>query len=91
MTDQDRADVMKKVLDLAKADTTKPRSRMIAVRILKELDGLNQSDEHLAEKHGRIDAGQATERVETIMIEVVGMERKMLPAPEPAPTPAKEP
>lgn len=67
-----REAITQKLADLAAGDETKPRTRISAARALKEMDSLNQGDEHTAEKYGRIDAGQATELIEGIEITVVG-------------------
>ena len=50
------------------------RCRATAMKTLAELEKMNQADEHLAEKHRRLDSGQATEVNEI----VVRHERKPL-------------
>lgn len=44
------------------------------VDTLSRLEGQNQADEHLAEKHRRLDEGKATERVEAPIKFIKGVE-----------------
>jgi hypothetical protein len=52
------------------------RAAATAARVLASMDGLNQADEHLADKNERIDSGKATDR---IAVDPVVLERPVQP------------
>lgn len=67
-----KAEVVKACHELVKSRD--PRSMLFAAKVLIDADKIDQADEHLAEKHRRLDSGQATEVNEI----VVRHERKPL-------------
>lgn len=62
---------------LAPGSKSSTRTRIMAGRLAKEIEGQNQADDHLEAKWGRIDAGKATDGVR---IQAVREELPPLPA-----------
>jgi hypothetical protein len=46
-----------------------------AASVLAQLESQNQADDHLAEKHARLDDGKATERLDGVVMQVIGPRR----------------
>lgn len=67
-----RRDIAERVAKVA-AESNDERSIVAAARVLAQMDGLNQADEHLENKNERLDGGKATERVEGVEFVVPGL------------------
>ena len=65
-----REKIVTQMMSVLQADAD-PRNVVAAAKVLVQMVGQNQADEHLAEKNARLDEGKATEGVAVMPMKFV--------------------